>query len=314
MITVNDSLILNTDIETVLEVLKQDLYNKGLSYFSKIKSVNNYVMTNCPNHKDGQERNPSCGVYKDTGFFHCFTCGYVASLPSTISKLFGESGEAYGIQYLKDKFQTYNSQNRTVILPVERHKSIQQIYITDSELSNYRYYHPYMWQRKLTPEIVQFFEVGYDIATNCLTFPVRDMYGNCVFVARRSVSTKFFNYPTNVSKPVYALDKILKYNIKEVWVCESFINCINCWQYNKPAVALMGTGSKEQYNILKASGIRKYTLAFDGDSAGRNGAEKFIKEMGNYALIDIVNIPAGKDINDLTEREFLNLKTYKVNY
>lgn len=314
MITVNNSLVLNTDIETVLEVLKHDLYDKGLSYFAQIKQGHDYVMTNCPNHKDGQERKPSCGVNKDTGFFHCFTCGYKASLALTISKLFGESNESYGIQYLRDKFSTYNTQNRTVVLPIQRAKFNEKQYITDSELSNYRYYHTYMWQRKLTPEMVQFFDVGYDISTNCITFPVYDISGNCLFVARRSVSTKFFNYPTNVTKPVYALDKIIKYNIKEVWVCESFINCINCWQYGKPAVALMGTGSKEQYEILKTSNIRKYTLAFDGDAAGRNGTEKFIKELGKYALIDIALIPQGKDINDLTQNEFFQLSICKVNY
>jgi len=171
-----------------------------------------------------------------------------------------------------------------------------------------------MWRRKLTPDIVQFFDVGFDPETNCITFPVRDIYGNCVFVARRSVDTKWFNYPSGTNKPVYGLFKILQYGIKEVWVCESFINCLNCWQYGRPAVALIGTGSEQQYEILKKCGIRKFTLALDGDEAGYKGTQRFIEHLKNYAIIDVAQIPSGKDINDLTQQEFNNLKIIKINY
>ena len=267
--------------------------------------VNDYVMTNCPSHKGGQENRPSCGVRVDTGLFHCFTCGYTKSLPEVISELFGYGGPSWGIKYLKDNFQheSLTSRHITLHLPDRHEQHINQTIITDEELNQYKYFHNYMWQRKLTPDIVQFFNVGFDPNTNCITFPVRDEYGNCVFVARRNVSTKWFNYPSGANKPVYGLDKILQYGIKDVWVCESFINCLNCWQYGKPAVALIGTGSQSQYEILKKSGIRKFTLALDGDAAGESGTQRFIKQLSQYALIDVAVVPQGKDINDLTEQQ-----------
>ena len=35
-------------------------------------------------------------------------------------------------------------------------------YVSEEELESYRFYHPYMWERKLTPEVVDKFDIGYD--------------------------------------------------------------------------------------------------------------------------------------------------------
>ena len=76
-----------------------------------------------------------------------------------------------------------------------------------------------MYKRKLTDEVIEMFDVGYDIYTDCLTFPCNDEKGNCLFVTRRHTKTKFFHIPTGVEKPVYGLDKITS-DMKEVVVCE----------------------------------------------------------------------------------------------
>lgn len=59
--------------------------------------------------------------------------------------------------------------------------------------------------------------------------------------------------------------------------------------------------------MLNKSGIINYYLCLDGDEAGRNGIRKFIANVKN-AFISIVNIPEGKDVNDLTKDEFEKLK------
>lgn len=98
-------------------------------------------------------------------------------------------------------------------------------YVTESELAKYRYYHPYMYERKLTNEIIEKFDIGYDKDTDCITFPVYDEFGRCVFVARRSVKTKYFNYPSGSKKPIYGLEKIDK-DTNAVLVVESFLNAL----------------------------------------------------------------------------------------
>ena len=83
---------------------------------------------------------------------------------------------------------------------------------------------------------------GYDINTDCITFPVRDKNGNCLFVARRSVNYKYFNYPQTVEKPVYGIYELyqLKKFPKEIYICESMIDCCYLWTFQRYAVALNG--------------------------------------------------------------------------
>ena len=94
-------------------------------------------------------------------------------------------------------------------------------------------------------------------------------------------------------------------NYTEVVVCESQINTLTCWTWGIPAIGLIGTGSGEQYKILKHSGIRNYHLALDGDLAGEQGTRRFIKNMPKDVMIDVIPIPQGKDVNDLSKDEFL---------
>ena len=80
------------------------------------------------------------------------------------------------------------------------------------------------------------------------------------------------------------------------------------WGY--PAVALLGTGSAKQFEILNKTGIREYNLAFDGDSAGDKGIEKFKKAIRKDVFVNVIRIPRGKDVNDLTKKEFEELEIY----
>ena len=92
---------------------------------------------------------------------------------------------------------------------------------------------------------------------------------------------------------------------------ESQINCL----YFKSLFphlyvgGLFGTGSKTQLETLKRSGIRNYVLLFDGDNAGRKGADRFKKALGNNVFITDIQVPWGKDINDLSKEEILTLFT-----
>lgn len=58
---------------------------------------------------------------------------------------------------------------------------------------------------------------------------------------------------------------------------------------------------------LKRMPNRKFILALDPDEAGERGREKLRKGLTNKIVTEYI-IPKGKDINDLTEDEFNNLK------
>lgn len=327
MFYINRNPILADDLE-VLNELKHQLARRGILRFNEFKVGPRNIQFNCPIHSNGQERKPSCGIsttpIRDTpaGTVHCFTCGYTATLEEMVSHCFGKDDLGnYGREWLIKHFLTVSIENRKDIsLDVSRgSKSIEMHYISGEELDSYRYYHPYMYQRKLTDEVIEKFDVGYDNhfelkdkdgkvkqVLRCLTFPVRDKNGNTLFIARRSIDVKFFHYPAGVNKPVYGIYE-LPDDAEEVIVCESILNALTCWVYGKYAVALNGLGTEYQYTQLKKLPARKLIIALDPDAAGQRASERLKKELGAVKIVTQYDIPIGKDLNDLNQSEFKNL-------
>lgn len=307
-----ENTIINADMNDILQLLKQDLATKGIDRFAIFKPNNDDIQTNCPFHKNGQERKPSFGINIRTGQCHCFTCGWSGSVSRMIGEIFLQD-EEYGTSWLVRHFNSTEIETRQKIveLPINRWKlEIQKDLqwteqLEENELDSYRWIHPYMYQRGLTDELIEEFDIGYDKETNCITFPCYNEKNQLVFVARRNVDTKFYKYPQGVDKPIYALPKITS---KEVYVVESFFNCLTLWKLGKQSIAMIGTGTAQQYEILKKSNIRTFILAFDPDEAGRRATIRFRKALGKYKNIkEVVYEEEGKDVNDL-DSDFLKLK------
>lgn len=327
--------ILAEEVEVLRELRDQIELQQGKQIFRKIKRSGDNIMVCCPIHNDGQERKPSCGITtkpikgKPAGTVHCFACGYVDTLEGMISKLFGKEGTAFGENWLLENFVTGDLYERPSLISDGRQTPVKTTvnYVTENELAQYRFYHPYMWQRKLTPEIVEKYDVGYQKdfrfeyedngvkkflpPQEVLTFPVKDKYGNCLFVSRRAIHGKTFYLPLNLEKPVYGIYE-LPPDCKDVVICESVFNALTCVAYGRPAVALFGTGDKLQYEVLKSLPIRHYILGLDPDSAGEKGCNKLIWNLKRDKILTKLLVPAGKDINDLSYEEFINLKEVYV--
>lgn len=337
MIQVNNQYITADEKDILIELRKQ-LDLKGIKRFAKIIVSGDNIQTNCPFHHEGQERKPSFGILikqkgkADAGTCHCFACGWAGSFAEMVSNVFGyDDLGVYGAKWLVRNFLTVQVENRPDILEdfnradSDKNKS----YVTEAELDKYRQYHPYMWKRKMTPQVVDLFDIGYDKNTDCITFPVRDINGNCVFVARRSVKTKFFNYPQNAEKPVYGLyeynrvvSQIAKNTLglqphnswgDEVIICESMIDAITCFVYGKPAVALNGIENDLQVKQLRQMPNRKFILATDMDSAGQKARQRLKKQLSNKLVSEYIwDVDMAKDINDMTKEQFLALKEYML--
>lgn len=317
---VNNHVILD-DTQDILIELRKQLELNGVKRFAKFIDSGKNIQTNCPFHKEGQERKPSFGINKQTGECHCFGCGWSGTLSEMISNCFGKDDfGVYGNKWLIRNFLSVAVESRPDIdVDFCRSKKITsetKKYISEQELDSYRYTHPYMYKRKLTDEIIDLFDIGYDKSTDCITFPNRDINGNCLFVARRSVKTKFFNYPQDVEKPVYGLYEcnICAKTIKnwfpdEIIICESMIDALTCWVYGKYSVALNGTGNENQFKTLRNMPNRKFILATDMDEAGLKARERIRQSLGNKLVTEYVwDINIAKDINDMSKEYFESLK------
>lgn len=336
MIKLQDTII-QTDTQSVLDMLKFELAQHGVDRFHQFRHNGDNIQTSCPFHKNGQERKPSFGVNGEIDKCHCFSCSWSGTIEEMISELYGYQDEGkFGKRWLIKRFNTVEIETRPNIMEgfngrdnnnftrlgitdangsvsgliqrIQGDKSSEQYFgeITEEELDKYRYIHPYLYSRGLTDEIIERFDIGYDRERKEITFPVRDIEGRCVFVAGRSTERKFFRLPQGLNKPLYQGYRFVDGSYKICYVTESFLNCLTCWKYDKPAIAMLGTGNKKQYEILNKLPVREYILAFDPDDAGRKATERFRKNVHGKIIKELV-YPDNRDINDLQE-EFLNCK------
>ena len=336
----------NVELEDVLIELKNELNSNGIELLSKMKEGPTHIQVCCPYHAGGHERRPSAGIRKEDGIFHCFACGEVHSLQEVISYCFGHTDDivgSFGWQWLLKNFATVQIEERKDVeldcsRIINNHGNSDNIlydkFVTEEELDKYRYTHPYMYKRGLTDDIIDLFDIGYDSDSNSITFPIRDIDGNTLFIARRSVSCKFFNYPAGVEKPLYGLYELyqqpmfqyLEHTPKvgefttptqyhlippfgEVIVCESMLDALSFWTVGKYAVALNGLGNELQFKQLRELPCRKIILATDMDERGLAARKRIRKNMQNTKIITEYIFPKGrKDANECTKEELMNLE------
>lgn len=315
MIIVDDVPIL-ANIPDILRLLQTELRMSGSNLLHDInyKTANTgSIMLTCPYHSGGVEKKPSMGMTtreikkKDRvipiGYCHCFSCHEKVTLEKFISHCFGlNDGGAFGARWLIDRFTSDVDNRACFFTPIKQESTEKkQEYISEDELAKYSFIHPYMKERYLEYQQIVDYDVGYDKLTDCITFPVHDTKGRSLFIVKRSVRGKRFYIPDGVDKPLYGLYQVLKNFSKsvELYVCESILNALMLVKWGKPAVALLGTGSDYQINMLRELDYRRIILCLDNDTAGEMASNKLCRKLDRNKFISKLTIKEkGKDIND----------------
>ena len=320
------------DVEAVLD------YMEEANLMRLARPTGNWHQIYCPFHSDGNEKKPSCGCclveenrngkFYPVGNFHCFSCGAAYSFSDGIKeilKMHSSSIEAH--PFLQKYVDNISQEDLHSLVPKELMSSLyskfaaeslkmrvkgQQQFISENELASYRYTVPYMYQRKLTDDVIVKYDVGFDgnhippgrkKPLPCVTFPVRDIQGRTLFICRRSIEGKYFNLPQNIEKSVYGIYELPK-NTKEIIICESVFNALTSVVYGRPAVALLGTGTEYQIEQLKRLGVPSFVICLDNDEAGRRGTAKLKKALSKSKIVWTMTVPEGKDVNQLSKEEF----------
>lgn len=250
------------------------------------------------------------------GYGRCWACGRGWLLPEIIKQITGIDGETW----LADNGYLFDSD----VIKFENliggwHFNSPQVefktHFTEDDVTEFaKWYHPYLAKRKLSPATCQKFKVGYDIEHKCITFPVYDIDNKLITVTERSVISKRFLLEKNIPKYIYLLNNAYEFEqeclreygeLKPIFVVESQINALTLAEWGFTSIALIGTGCKQQYDLIKECLLtRNFYLCFDGDVAGDEGAKRFLTNFPNSIKIDI---PRGKDVNDLSYFDFINL-------
>lgn len=320
----------NAELIDILIELRNELNSNGIELLSKMKEGPDNVQVCCPYHNSGQERRPSAGItkvdtYRDgklisAGTFHCFACGETHSLQEVISYCFGHTDDligTFGWKWLLKNFATVQVEERKDV-EIDFSRSVRtdnsrddRRYVREEELEQYRYIHPYMYKRGLTDDIIDLFDIGYDNINRCITFPVKDVQGNCLFLARRSVLGKYFNYPAGAVKPLYGLYeyyRMIPENNDDVIVTESMLDALSFWTIGKYAVALNGLGNELQFQQLRELPCRKLILATDNDEAGVKARKRIRENIHNKLITEYIFPDNRKDANECTKEELMNLQ------
>lgn len=310
--------IINADVGDIIKELRTQLAQHGIYKFAKMFDSGDDLMICCPYHKDGQERRPSAGIRKTDGMFHCLACGETHSLIELIANCLGYKDALQGYKWLVQNFATTEVKERgriNVSFTRNVRTNIPDNTITkigEDELDSYRYTHPYLYKRGLTDEIIEKFDLGYDKSTDSITFPVRDINGDCMFVARRSVNTKRFDLPKGINKPLYGMYELSRVQrMDKLYVCEGLFDCLRLWCVDKFAVAGFGClFNNYQIKQIQDLPCRIVVLALDNDRAGIEASERLRKCITNKIVKEVILPEGRKDIGECTDEELLNLKEH----
>lgn len=291
-------------------------------YFKDIRKTGDNLKVTCPFHKEGQESKPSAyirttaGDKAPEGFFHCFTCGQKMPLLQVMQTLLGDN---YNENEIESLFSLKTLQIQSNILQVRKPRLFEIPNKTDftyneTELNRYKYYHPYLAQRGISEKTALHYDIGYDSSCEQITFPIRDKLRYCKGIGRRSISKKMYRYPPGMKKPLYGVYE-LPQKVAQLFVVEGPFNLWSLYEWGKSGVALLGTGTEQQYIELLTIECEEYILALDPDEAGRKGIYKLgtFLSQNSKKDISVTLLPDGKDVNDLKQEEFkrIQLVTFK---
>lgn len=287
-------------------------------------------LVNCPFHPDV---NPSCGIWKDTGYFKCFGCGVSGDLAEFI----GERSNISPI-ILRRKFRepalpgALEHTIRTFLLNTEssfRYLSLRSFHKVYPRLKKGSPGWQYLvGPRKLSPETIRRFDAreGVGCYLGRIVFPIYTMDGRLLSYVGRTyrtgvyIKTKKARSPHRTFFGLFELfrDMDLPDMLSVLVVVEGEFDAMYLQQYGIPAVSNMGT---QKMNSHKIALLRRYAskvvLSYDSDEAGegcmyghksKHGWIKGQLEVLNpYIPTVALPLPIGKDPNNLTEKEITDL-------
>lgn len=279
--------------DPVLDLLQKkniDFKVSGRDYL--IKCLN-------PHHEDS---NPSFRIDKLTGAAHCFSCGF----KTNIFKYFGLTNNFISIKIakLKDKLLSVSSVYKDLEFPCETTPMSRSFRGISS---------------KTLLEFGAFYTYDKPEYEDRIFFPIKDITGKTVlFLGRQTLSDvhpRYLIYPRHVKVPLYPV--VFKEKISYVIFVEGIFDLLNLYDKGiTNVVCTFGTNTllkdiDSKLLPLRAQGIQKIYLMFDGDEAGKKAMQELqplIEENG--FIVEQIKLPDGSDPGDLDIESVTSIKEY----
>ena len=286
---------LNVELEQALDDLRVEAMLKGKGeYIQKKAPAPNDIFVTCPNyeaHGGVPEKTPSCSIRREDGVVHCFGCGFHTSFPGLVAHILGLKSAVEGFAWIRRKYSAPKPGQRKSILTGEQKRLEKKLYITEDALEQYNWDHPYMFERHLTGEVVDWFDVGYDQETDSLTFPMRDVDNRIVFIKKRPIKKKgpgkyIIEEGADKREIVYGLFMVKRYieRVKMLYISEGEMDTLSWYCAEKYGAGLQGSElfDEQVRQLVRLYRGRPICLALDNDKAGYKCFHQCVDKLSPY--------------------------------
>lgn len=277
----------------VLELL--DL--KGIEY----KDTGGDILIRClnPEHNDAH---PSLRVDRETGVFHCLSCGYGKGIPS-IFHYFNEDMLRQSPRLVTVKKRIKELLNQSNVLTIPDAAMMFEEEYRGIKPETFKKYFAFIHEEDWPDRIV---------------FPITDATGKIVVFQGRSRQSsappKYLLKPKDISAPIFPL----RYNQPILVLTEGMFDMLNLEDKGMENVSCcFGTHQFSNDNIADKfssfilAGTRIVAILLDNDKAGNDAAEKLAKMIKFKTRLTplVVNnlLPDNKDPGELNEDEVKEL-------
>lgn len=278
-------------------------------YGVKLKSTNGAeILGHCPFHDD---KKPSFQVNTQKRLFYCHGCGAKGNVLDFVSQK--ETVSIREAALLLSQWFDENSREEKRIVPETPDQKNRPLTFTLKLEQN----HPYLKERRLDAEIINFFGLGYcnrGLMKNRIAIPIHDEQGKLVAYAGRWPADippdreEKYMLPRGFKKSHVLFNLHRVTGAKVLVIVEGYWSVFCLHQLAIPAVALMGrTLSKTQEALLKAGKVGHLILMLDGDDPGREAQAELLPHLARYFFTKTVDLPEGHQPDTTDEKLLLEL-------
>ncbi len=192
-------------------------------------------------------------------------------------------------------------------------------YYEDIDVLNDYNYVSYLKKRNADIEDIQRFQIkkGKDKFQNRVVFLIKNLSNKVVMLVGRDITGKSTFRYLNLGKRrgFFALDYFHKLNSDVAILTEGIFDTISAHKYTGlPSFAILSK-IPSRYQLLYLSRFNKIYLALDSD-VSLNEKQSIAKKLKDYGVnkVFICDIQGKKDVNELTEKEFLGIMKQAKEY
>jgi DNA primase len=312
--------------------IKDILAHYGL--LEGLKEKGDELVGLCPFHKESKG---SFRANLTKNAFHCFGCGAKGNVLDFVSLkekinireagLLTQGWFRLGSEG-SQKAPGEPKKSKAIENPIQEKKEQNEADIGDNEinfpltfvLKNLDYNHPYLFERGLSKEAIEYFGMGFcskGLMKDRIVIPIHNQKGELVAYAGRwpgdpPESEGKYKLPPKFSKSavVFNLHRAKEFADKGLILVEGYFDVFKLWQAGfSNAVALMGSQmSKEQEElIIETIGSNgRVILLFDNDEAGIKCQQDVLERLAKKCFVKVSSLPEG--IRQVDEMEVEKIK------